>query len=175
MAEKKKCCNNSSCLALLYDVLGQVISILDVTTDIIVCVQYYQKDRMVFFGISLTILCLALFAYDFIFMVNHSRESSRSWKNLALFMVMLLISPLIPFLMYFLANPDSKVGIVIKEYFCFDIKLGSSDQWNEKDKSRLKKFMRQKVSQHLGFIVEALVEGIYACTLIFHSLLSMFI
>eukprot|EP01083_Nonionella_stella_P150455 479296_1 len=46
----------AACLTFSYDVLGHVISVLDVTTDIIVCIGFYQKDRMVFFAISFTIL-----------------------------------------------------------------------------------------------------------------------
>ena len=55
--------NNDSkcifCLGKCYDILAQSISILDVATDVWVCVAFYNADRMVFFGISLSILILA--------------------------------------------------------------------------------------------------------------------
>ena len=47
------------CLGKCYDLLAQTISVLDFATDVIVCIQYYQSDRMVFFGISISILILA--------------------------------------------------------------------------------------------------------------------
>ena len=174
MESNKKCCNNGSCLGLLYDILGQVISVLDVTTDIIVCIQYYQKDRLIFFGISLTILCLALIAYDTVFMMNHSKETH--WKMVALFFTMLPLSPFIPYLMYFTANPQSKLSIWLKKFCCFKL-VFDYNNWDNEDKSKLKQFMRQKISEHLGFIVEALVEGMICIILsnIMYSCLCTYI
>lgn len=157
------------CLGVCYDVLAQVISILDVVTDIIVCVQYYQKDRMVFFGISITILLLALIAYDFVFMINLSEE--RKLGRLWLFLTMLPISPLIPFILYFTANSGSKAAIWFKDMCCFKIRL--KIRHTSKDKSKLRQFMENKMRKHLGFIVEALVEGMSLYSLPGINLLSL--
>ena len=62
----KKCCNMS------YDLLTILISIADVTTDIIVLIDFYNKDRMVFFGISLAILILAQCSYSIACAVRYS-------------------------------------------------------------------------------------------------------
>ena len=145
------------CLGISYDILAQVISILDMITDFIVCVQYYQKDRMVFFGISLAILLLALIAYDFTFMLNLSNE--KRLKELWLFLVMLPLSPLIPFILYFTADSKSKAAIWFKDMCCFDIRLQKRNI--STDKSKLRQFMENKIRKHMGFIVEALVEGTY--------------
>ena len=156
MASQKRGCNNDSYLGIFYDILAQVISVLDVTTDIIVCVQYYQKDRMVFFGISLAILCLALIAYDMVFMLNFSKE--KKCGKIALFIVMLPLSPLIPYIMYFSANPESKFATGLKKMCCFDIRWYDRNSSN-KDASKLRQFMQKKIERHAGFITEALVEG----------------
>ena len=146
----------TSCLGLCYDVLGQVISVLDVVTDVIVCVQYYQKDRMIFFGISLTILILALIAYDITFMLNYSNE--KKMGVVALFLFMLPLSPIIPYLMYFTADPESKPSKLLKSVCCFKINLDDRSSTSS-DVSKLRQFMESKIMKHLGFIVEALVEG----------------
>ena len=72
---------NISCLGVIYDLLAQLISILDVVTDLIVCVGFYQKDRMTFFGLSLTILILALLSYDGLFVYQFSAEHHKFQRD----------------------------------------------------------------------------------------------
>lgn len=150
-------CGNQTCLALCYDILAQVISILDVATDVIVCIQYYENDRMVFFGISLTILLLALIAYDIAFVFSIENET-KAYKHLLMFLVVLPFSPFVPYLMYFIANNDSFVAEMLESICCFQIHL--QDRISAQDNvSKLRQFMEQKLQRHLGFLIEALVEG----------------
>ena len=51
-------CNTS------YDVLTIIISMADVATDIVVLVDFYNKERTAFFGISLAILIMAQCSYS---------------------------------------------------------------------------------------------------------------
>ena len=51
----------------VYDSSAIIISIADVTTDIIVLLSYYTKDRLEFFYISLAILLTSQLAYLFLF------------------------------------------------------------------------------------------------------------
>ena len=162
---KSSKCGNK-CFGYSYDILAQVISILDVVTDIIVCVQYYQKDRMVFFWISFIILMLALIAYDVAFMINFCDEDKIS-RKIALFLVMLPLSPFVPFLFYFTTDKKSKFSLIFKNICCFDIWIDNRSSVSN-DVSKLRQFMEKKIKKHLGFIVEALVEGIYHIHLPFH-------
>ena len=57
----------SKCFNVSYDIFTILLSIADVTTDIIVLVDFYIKGRMTFFIISLTILILAHCAYSMAF------------------------------------------------------------------------------------------------------------
>eukprot|EP01084_Bolivina_argentea_P091792 165212_1 len=70
---------------------------------------------------------------------------------------MVIFSPFIPFFFYF---ADKKSGIMVKalEKCCwFDICM---DDWTVDDtRSKLRKFMLEKIAKHLGFILEALVEA----------------
>ncbi len=146
-----------SCLTTSYDIMGQVISILDVTTDIIVCIGFYQKDRMVFFGISLTILCLALISYDLAFVFRFSRE--KNGGDFALFLCLLPISPFMPFIFYFADTTDRALSKCLTDHCCgFEITM--ENPYIPEGASKLRKFMEEKISKHLGFIIEALVEGI---------------
>ena len=148
-----------SCFALLYDILGQIISVLDVTTDVIVCIQYYQNDRMIFFGISVSILILALIAYDIVFMINYCDERAL-YRKIGLFLIMLPISPLIPYILYLTVDRDSILSNCLKKGCCFEIDIYDR-VYKDENTSKLRQFMEEKVNKHLGFIVEALVEGIY--------------
>eukprot|EP01084_Bolivina_argentea_P310325 536961_1 len=149
--------SKQSCFGKLYDILAQVISILDVTTDIIVCIEFYQNDRMIFFNISLTILCLALIAYDIAFIQQFSCESN-CFKQIGLFLTLIPISPLIPLIFYYAGYDSTKFGNLIENYYCFNIYFERQSTDNE-SASKFKQFYENKVSKHLGFILESLVEA----------------
>eukprot|EP01084_Bolivina_argentea_P113469 202206_1 len=141
--------------ALLYDILAVTISVLDVSTDVIVCIEFYLNGRWEFFGISITILFLALVAYDISFIVKYSDE----WKVSAyiqLFFALLPISPFLPFIFYF-ADSSDKFANFIENTCCWNISIHENTVPD--DASRLKKFMVSKINKHLGFIIEALVEA----------------
>eukprot|EP01083_Nonionella_stella_P173862 601014_1 len=146
----------SSCFSTLYDILGQIISILDVSTDIIVCIGFYQNDRMAFFGISLTIILLALIAYDVSFVCRFSRGSQAD--DICLFICLIPLSPLLPFVFYFTASRDTTLAKFLESHFCgFNITFDSHSI--SKDASKLRIFMEKKLSRHFGFIIEALIEA----------------
>ncbi len=152
----------------IYDVLAQSISVLDVTTDIIVCVEFYRHGRIVFFAISLTILCLALIAYTAAFVHFFSGEHKFS-KQVGLFFTSLPLSPLIPFVFYYADKKDSIFQKVLKSVCCFSIDFNSSS--GSKEASKFKQFFESKIEKHLGFILESLVEGMYV--LIIEYILSL--
>eukprot|EP01083_Nonionella_stella_P150456 479297_1 len=148
----------AACLTFSYDVLGHVISVLDVTTDIIVCIGFYQKDRMVFFAISFTILCLVLIAYDIAFVVRFSTDKNNGGR-LALFACLLLISPFLPFVFYFTDSKETPLSKFLVKHCCgFNIEM-DPDHGTSLRASKLRQFMESKVEKHFGFILEALVEA----------------
>eukprot|EP01083_Nonionella_stella_P173863 601023_1 len=152
-----KSLNNNTCLGWLYDVLAQSISILDVTTDIIVCVAFYQKERFIFFGISLAILILALIAYDVAFMAKYSNEYHLA-PQIGLFLSLLPISPFIPFIFYYVSDNDSQLASFMSNHWCFDISFYRHS--TTRGASKFKQFAESKVVKHLGFIIESLVEAL---------------
>merc|ERR1719295_1794171 len=143
------------CVSRSYDLLAQIINILDVVTDLIVCIEFYHKDRMVFFGISVSILSLAHIAYVMAFMIKYSREEYCG--ILVLFLALLPISPFIPFIMFFADHKNSCLAPFLESCCCFNISLNS--EYIPDDASKLRKFMEEKIEAHAGFIIEALVEA----------------
>ena len=109
----------SECCNIAYDLLTIFISIADVTTDIIVLIDFYNKERMTFFGISLTILILAQCSYSIEFAWKF-RVDIRKWHQMccALFCC-LPFGTLVSFAIYFYSEETSCTCFrnLIQEYF----------------------------------------------------------
>ena len=119
------------------------------------CIGFYQSERWIFFGISLGILCLACIAYDLAFVARYSSE--QYCCSFCMFITLLPISPLMPFIFYFADNDESCLLPWMERVCCFDI--NGHSKYIPKDASKLRKFMEEKIDKHAGFIIEALVEG----------------
>ena len=137
--------------------MAQIISILDVTTDVIVCIGFYREERTEFFACSLVIILLAFIAYDiaFVWRFGHGVDT----EQICLWVCLLPFSPLLPFVFFFTHSSDTWLAKYIERHSCgfniqFEAKSASSDG------SALRKFMEEKIAKHFGFIIEALVEGV---------------
>jgi len=143
------------CLGNTYDILTQVISVLDVVTDIWVCITFRQEDRNIFFAISLSILVMALLSYSFAFV----KYFDGGWDNanaVLLFFLILPFSPILPFAFHY---PDTTESI----FDCFGICGANVAYQMKKSKtdtaSKFKQFFEEKIEKHMGFILESLIEA----------------
>ena len=68
-----------------YDILTILISIADVATDIIVLIDFYNKERMAFFWISFSILILAQCSYSIACGARFNTLGSWEWGGVAAF------------------------------------------------------------------------------------------
>ena len=141
---------------LIFDILAAIISLSDIITDIIVTIGFYQNDRMVFFGFSLTFIILAQIAYIFTFIVEIGYES-RPGRVFLMFLFLIPFSPILSFIFYLTEDPNSWMCQFLTNWFPFDVSfsLTSVDQ----NKPKLKQWMKRKLRKHLGFIMEALIEA----------------
>eukprot|EP01084_Bolivina_argentea_P087745 158475_1 len=64
----------ATCLSTFYDILTILISIADVTTDILVLISFYYENKMIFFYISLAILIVAQLGYLIMFFLSFDVE-----------------------------------------------------------------------------------------------------
>merc|ERR1719242_2537774 len=131
------------CLSKVYDVIAQIISILDVTTDVIVCIGFFQDDRMAFFGISLSILLIALICYSMAFVAAFGTGNDKDKINL--FFAVLPISPLVPFILYFASDKDDCLAKFMERNCCLKIKTSKIDTGS--DISALRKFFEEKIEK----------------------------
>ena len=91
----------ASLVSIGYDMLTILISIADVVTDIIVLIDFYNKDRMVFFGISLGILILAQCGYAIMVSFRFAYDYWSGCLVFLCFCVMLPFGTLGAFCIYF--------------------------------------------------------------------------
>ena len=130
----------------LYDYFAIFISLLDLVTDILICVEFYQLERMTFFYISLSIIITAQVSYIIAF-------SSRYWKSLDTcekIAMTLMILPMAPFMSIaiYIAEKKNIFGTAYNENNGMNL-----------TKSPLRKWMDKKLRSHLGFILEATIEA----------------
>ena len=153
---------DTTCCNITYDLLTVFISIADVTTDVIILIDFYNKDRMSFFGISLSILILAQCAYSIAFAIRFDTLYHwKEWKATLLFCCCLPFGTFIAFIMYF-GSEQSELNC-LSSFLQYELDLDSHSlvYWFSPNKadSKIMKFVRTKLDKHLGFILEAAIEA----------------
>ena len=149
----------TNCCNVAYDIFTIFISLADVTTDVIVLIDFYNKDRMQFFGISLAILILAQCSYSIAFAAKYDTISRWNLcQSISTFCCCLPFGTIVAFIMYF-GSEESGLQC-FNDFLKWDLDLdtGSSFDVNHND-SKMMKFVKRKLDKHLGFILEAAVEA----------------
>eukprot|EP01084_Bolivina_argentea_P147435 257952_1 len=134
------------CCSISYDILTIIVSIADVTTDVIVLIDFYDKERMTFFIISLVVLIMAQCSYSIAFAIRFKTVDELGFcLACCWFCFILPFGSLVAFCIY-LADED-----------CLDVASNSMFNVNIRD-SALTKWIKRKLNKHMGFILEALIE-----------------
>ena len=147
---------------IAFDIVSAVVSLLDLVTDIIILITWYNQDRMTFFWISISILILAQISYITVFYYNHGDSFGYWWDNLHSFISLLCTIPCAPFLSFIfwaVSENDAPLRDFIDNYLlCYNF------DWNtfhvSLNQSAKRQWLESTLYKHLGFICEALVEGI---------------
>ena len=151
-------------LDVVYDILTIVISIADVSTDIIVLVSFYEASRMTFFALSLVILIIAQIAYSLTFMVRYEVPNAVNYSNLrtmCVFFALLPFGSLISFFIYFTDDPESRLSKAVEKYTGLNVSNTiARNNESSKKRSPMVQWMIRKLSKHIGFIIEAGIEAL---------------
>ena len=164
-------------LASVYDIFTALVSLLDVITDIMVLVEFYILGRMAFFYASLTILIVAQFAYCIVFWWKFRRSFSTYALGSLGFCCMIPFAPILSFAFFFTEHDDTRLFKCLdglySSFSCklslFQCCLASDDNNNAQPRTRnnnrspemeeLRQWVKNKLMKHIGFIIEALIEG----------------
>eukprot|EP01083_Nonionella_stella_P114978 340433_1 len=91
--------DDNKCIDISYDIITILISIADITTDVIVLISFYIQGRTTFFTISLIILVIAQMAYSVLFIVRYNIFDS-VYQTTVVFLVLLPFGSIVSFLVY---------------------------------------------------------------------------
>ena len=147
------------CGSLSYDILTGCVSILDVVTDVLVMIQFYNKGRYTFFMTSLIILIVAQLSYILSFWGRH-HVRRQPLLSIALFFLLIPFAPCISFFFYIIAD-DKRYKLLIKNTFCLN-KLICNNPYTtyvDDNQTQLQQWMQMKLYKHIGFIIESLFEA----------------
>ena len=71
---------------IMYDIIGMIISVSDVTTDVIILYQFYNNQYFIYFYISIIVLIIAQMAYVIVFIIRFT-HFSQSYNTTPLFLL----------------------------------------------------------------------------------------
>ena len=132
--------------------------LIKVTTDIIVLIDFYNKDRAVFFGISLTILILAQCSYAIAFIkrFNVTQNYSKTFACIC-FCCLLPFSSSVAFCIY-LSSDESNIPFFRD---CMSSVFGDVENVFSPlpTDSAFTRWIKNKIDKHIGFILEAGIEA----------------
>ena len=145
-------------IGIIFDVIAATVSLLDLVTDLVILISWYNRGRMEFFWLSVSILAVAQLSYICIFHYNH-RENSNSFFRIVLSVLITVpLSPFLSFIFYFVAEKDSKLrGFIDRQCCCMSFRWG--DHYVDSKASPQRQYISNKLYKHLGFLMEALVEA----------------
>eukprot|EP01084_Bolivina_argentea_P196652 337110_1 len=142
-------------LDALYDILAVVISLFDIITDVWIMIEWYYHGKIVFFTISLVIIILSNFAYIMVFFSRYGELNLFHICGCCCFM--LPIAPFLSFFMYIIDTFNLYVGQ------CLFFNIDGWKSWQTDNESRT--WMENKLSKHIGFIFETIMESFPQCIL----------
>ena len=146
---------------VLYDVLTVIISIADITTDVIILFSFYSQQRQIFFIISLVIMIISHIAYTLAFIVRYNVVTKCKWCTILFFFVSIPFASLYSFLFLFTEDTDSYFTKVFETVTRLDASDGFQSLFGSYGKrSKLIEWTIDKLSKHMGFILEAGLEAL---------------
>eukprot|EP01084_Bolivina_argentea_P268792 456645_1 len=145
----------------VYDTVTVLISIADITTDIIVLLSFYYQSRTVFFIISLCILILSQIAYSIVFIWRYD-----VWYDHGLSVAVPVFFALLPFgfitsfIIMFTDDPDSWFTELFGDITHLDTRYSIRYDNMSATQNKKTQWMIKKLSKNIGFITEAAIEAI---------------
>lgn len=161
MASQELCNKNFDAV---YDIIAAFISLFDIITDFWILIQWYLEGRMAFFGISLSILILANFAYLLVFSIRYGDGYKYNPVFLCLCTCFFLpIAPLLSCTFYLLHEWDPRDSDLPSCFCCFEegryfcrnrpcLRIYKYREGNGGNESESRQWMEEKISRHIGYI-----------------------
>eukprot|EP01083_Nonionella_stella_P070603 189006_1 len=151
--------DDNKCIDISYDIITILISIADITTDVIVLISFFIEGRTTFFIISLIILAIAQMAYSVLFIVRYNVFDSVC-QTVSVFILLLPFGSIVSFLVYLTEDPDTWVSTQMNKISMIDIHHSFGRNLIRPNQSKMTQWILRKGSKHIGFIIEAGIEAL---------------
>ena len=156
--------NNSAAiyrnLNKFYDVITALLSVVDLATDVLVMIEYYNKGYTTFFNMSLIVILFAQASYSVAFVLRtwpkHADCCDQAW----VFIASLPFAPILSFVMYFMAKYEW-FRDCIEQCCCKEINFEEPE--SKQHVTELQAWMEEKIYKHIGFILGMLTLSVYNC------------
>lgn len=157
-AEQKA--SGSRLLRILLDAWTVSSSIVDIVTDVLVLLQFYEggSDSKPYFLGSLVIFLLATSAYSLLFCSTYAKPSLCVTGRVFLFLLVLPVSQLVPVFTWIESFHFRIVDKLLHQTQILQPTTQSPTQNDGVD--QLWTFVRENYARHAGFMAEAIVEAL---------------
>eukprot|EP01083_Nonionella_stella_P049924 132958_1 len=153
-----------SCLMVFcdyfYDTLSGVMSVLDVLTDVMILIYYYESKKEIFFMLSLSILVLSQLSYASLFLIRFASHLSLRNKVMT-FILVLPFCPFMSYILYWASLRNNKLSRLLQ---CIGLQCSEYEPPSEKQAeklgiTKLQEYFAEKLVNHTGFVLQALCES----------------
>ena len=154
----------------LYDVITGLLSVVDLVTDVLVMIEYYNKGYMIFFTISLIVILFAQISYSIAFLLRTWDRYADCWDHSIVFAASLIFAPILSFVMYFMAKYEWCRDTI--ESCCLNA-INFEEPESKQHVTELQAWMQEKIYKHIGFILGTFIlaqKALNNFTSIFHHL-----
>lgn len=141
---------------LFFDVFSTSLSFVDLISDVFVSVQFYQEGEYVCFWVSMCIFFMAQCAYVAQFEIQFGRSSDRDCKRALRCLLVFPVAQFVPLLVW-LATAEKKW--VLRLLISFNLNAHQSSP-PVATADPLQQYLSKKWREHIGFIIEAVVEAV---------------
>lgn len=142
---------------IFYDISAAVISLVDVITDILITIEFWQHERYAFFYTSMAIYFLAQCSYSLFFTLAFA-DNLRNKYQIVTFLCVFPFAQFIPVFVWLHSFRTRFTDACIRK---FNLKLDpfSSEKECPTDTDELQFWIEQKFLSHGGFMIEAIIEA----------------
>ena len=145
-------------LELAFDILSGLISLVDLTTDVIILLSWYFQGRMTFFWVSASILFMAQCSYLALFYSCHGNTRLSALRQCVSFVCTVPFAPVLSFVFHFVSYRDSKLRVLIDTYMCC-FNFDWHDEFSAGPPESSRQWLKRLCFKHAGFLLEAAVEA----------------
>ena len=144
-----------------YIIFYIILNIVDFTKDILLISQfYYAPNGMTFFWFSLSFVLLTHLVYIVLALFSFGL-SLNTMQHIIWFIILIPLSPFLPYIIYCASWPDSWITVNIIDTFGLEqVDWNGNHLYSSNRSTPWKKFVSEKLVTNIAFIIQSLFESV---------------